>query len=120
MEPLINQVVLIGDRQPYVTALFTINPTLAEALPGMEEFKGRSLPEIASAPQVLETVQRAVKDANRQLAPFEQIRRFRILEREFSIEQGELTPTMKVRRKQVLENYRSIVNELYLGREEMV
>ena len=52
------------------------------------------------------------------LAPFEQIRKFRILEREFSIEKGELTPTMKVRRNRVLENHREIVSELYMGKEE--
>ena len=56
---------------------------------------------------------------NQQLAPFEQIRRFRILERDFTIEKGELTPTMKVRRTQVIENFRTTVNELYLGKEEV-
>ena len=53
-----------------------------------------------------------------QLAPFEQIRKFRILERDFSIETGELTPTMKVRRNRVLENHRELVSELYMGKEE--
>lgn len=120
IEPLVNQVVLVGDRQPYVTALFTINFANAEALPGMEKYRGREASAVASAPPVVERVNRAVKDANRQLAPFEQIRRFRVLDKEFSIESGELTPTLKVRRKQVLENYRTEIAELYLGREEMV
>ena len=68
---------------------------------------------------VMEEVGKVVKRVNQHLAPFEQIKRFRILDRELSIEDGELTPTMKVRRTQVLENFRSEVNELYLGREEM-
>ena len=59
-----------------------------------------------------------VKRINSRLAPFEQIRRFRILDREFSIDRGEVTPTMKVRRKQVIENYKHLLNELYLGKEE--
>jgi long-chain acyl-CoA synthetase len=67
----------------------------------------------------MEEVGKVVKRVNQHLAPFEQIKRFRILDRELSIENGELTPTMKVRRTQVLENFRSEVNELYLGREEM-
>jgi long-chain acyl-CoA synthetase len=62
-------------------------------------------------------VQKAVARINKQLASFEQIRKFKVLERDFSIEAGELTPTMKVRRNRVLENYRSVVNELYLGKE---
>ncbi len=119
MEPLVNQMLLIGDRQPYVTALFTVNVAVAETLKGMEEFKNRPLPELVTAAAVLEEVGHAVKRANKQLASFEHIKRFRILDRDFSIESGELTPTMKVRRTQVLENFRHIVAELYLGREEM-
>ena len=95
-EPLINQVLLIGDRMPYVTALFTVNGTLDET-PG--------------------AVEQAVKDVNQQLASFEQIRKFKILDRDFSIEHGELTPTMKIRRSRVLENYRSLVSEMYMGKD---
>jgi long-chain acyl-CoA synthetase len=117
-EPVINQVVLIGDRLPYVTALVTINTANAEALAGMSEYKGREMAEIVLAQPVQQAVQKAVAKANRQLAEFERVRKFRILERDFSIESGELTPTMKVRRNRVLENYRSAVSELYMGREE--
>jgi long-chain acyl-CoA synthetase len=58
-----------------------------------------------------------VKNVNRELASFEQIRKFKILEREFSIAYGEVTPTMKVRRGRVLENHRALVSEMYLGRD---
>jgi long-chain acyl-CoA synthetase len=98
-EPIINQVVLVGDRLPYVTALVTVNA--AEVVDSTEA-----------------EVKKAVARVNRRLAPFEQIRKFRILEREFSIERGELTPTMKVRRNRVLENHRELVSELYMGKEE--
>jgi long-chain acyl-CoA synthetase len=59
----------------------------------------------------------AVKAANRELAGFEQVRQFRILEREFSIEKGEMTPTMKIRRSRVLENHRALIGEMYVGRD---
>jgi long-chain acyl-CoA synthetase len=118
IEPLINQILLIGDRQPYVTALITINAAAAEGLKGMEALKGAALEQVAVAPAVLDEVNRAVKRVNGQLAPFEQIKRFRVLRRDFSIDKGELTPTMKVRRTQVIENFREAVGELYLGREE--
>lgn len=116
-EPLINQMVLIGDKLPYVTAIFTINPASAEALFGMESMKGRSLAEISRATPVESEVQRVVQRVNTELASFEQIRKFKILDRDFSIEHGELTPTMKVRRANVLENHRDLVSELYLGKE---
>jgi long-chain acyl-CoA synthetase len=63
------------------------------------------------------TVEKAVKTVNKQLASFEQVRKFKILARDFSIEQGELTPTMKVRRNRVLENHRVLVSEMYMGKE---
>jgi long-chain acyl-CoA synthetase len=98
-EPIINQVVLIGDRLPYVTALVTVNAA-----------------EVAVSAEA--EVKKAVARVNRRLAPFEQIRKFRIIERDFSIETGEMTPTMKVRRNRVLENHRKLVSELYMGKEE--
>ena len=117
MEPLISQVLLIGDRLPYLTALFTINPTAAEALKGMDEFKGRPAAEIAQAPPVLAEIQKTVARVNKQLAPFEQVRKYRVLARDFSIEQGELTATMKVRRTRAMENFKEHIDELYAGRE---
>ena len=115
MEPIVNQVVLIGDRLPFVTALVTVNAAHAESLKGMPKNGQRKLVE---ATPVLDEVRKAVARVNRQLAPFEQIRKFRVLERDFSIETGELTPTMKVRRNRVLENHRELVSQLYMGKEE--
>lgn len=95
-EPLISHVLLIGDKLPYVTALITVTGDFATTAP---------------------LVEKAVKEVNQQLPVFEQIRKFKILERDFSIEQGELTPTMKLRKGRILENHRALVNELYAGRE---
>jgi len=95
-EPLINHVLLIGDRLPYVTAIITVSG------------------DPAAAQSIVETT---VKNVNRQLPSFEQIRKFKILDRDFSIEHGELTPTMKLRRSRALENHRALVSELYAGRE---
>ena len=118
MEPLVNQVVLIGDKQPYVAALLTLNHASIESMPAMAPFKGKPPAEVVAAPPVAAEVKRIVQKINKQLAPFEQIRRYHVLERDFTIEEGELTPTMKVRRQRVLENHRRIVGELFLGREE--
>jgi long-chain acyl-CoA synthetase len=117
MEPLISQVLLIGDRLPFLTALFTINNVAAEALKGMEEWRGRPASEVVQAPPVLAEIHKAVARVNRQLAPFEQVRKYRVLARDFSIEQGELTATMKVRRTRAMENFKDHIDELYAGRE---
>jgi long-chain acyl-CoA synthetase len=84
----------------------------------MKERQGRPASEMVSLPPVAAEVQRAVARVNKQLAPFEQIRRYRILARDFSIDEGELTATLKVRRARVLENFRATVSELCHGREE--
>ena len=102
LEPLVNQILLVGDRLPYLTALFTVNTQVAETLKG----------------PVDDEMRKVVKRVNKQLAPFEQIRKYRILERELSIENGELTATMKVRRAQALENFKHHIEELYAGRED--
>ena len=117
MEPLISQVLLIGDRLPFLTALFTINIAAAETLKGMEQLKGHPSAVIAQAAPVLAEIQKAVARVNQQLAPFEQVRKHRILGRDFSIENGELTATMKVRRTRAMENFRESIDELYAGRE---
>jgi len=118
MEPLISQVLLIGDRLPYLTALFTINTGVAATLKGMNGSDGRSPAEICGAPPVEKEMRRIVNQVNRHLAPFEQVRRFRILPRDFSIEQGELTATMKVRRTKAIENFKDDIDALYAGREQ--
>ncbi len=118
MEPLVNQILLVGDRLPYLTALITVNAQVAESLKGMDVLKGKPVSEMAAAEPVAQELRKAVKRVNKQLAPFEQIRKYRILERELTIENGELTATMKVRRSRVLENFKEHIEELYAGREE--
>jgi len=117
MEPLINHVLLIGDRLPFVTALFTVNIAAAQTLKGMDEWKRRPEAEVTQAPPLLAEIHKAVARVNKLLAPFEQIRKYRVLPREFSIEQGELTATMKVRRTRAVENFKEQIDELYAGRE---
>jgi long-chain acyl-CoA synthetase len=112
MEPLVNQVVLIGDKKPYMTAILTLN------LANLKGSKPAAPAEQAKVDPVTKAVQEAVTRVNKQLAEFERIRRFRILDRDLSIEHGELTPTMKIRRSRVLDIHKELVSQLYLGREE--
>ncbi|MDP3000633.1 MAG: long-chain fatty acid--CoA ligase [Bryobacterales bacterium] len=107
VEPIVSHVFPIGDRMPYVTALLTINPAVAAALPGGD-----------TAGAVFAEVRKVIARVNRQLASFERIRKFRILDRDFSIEHGELTPTMKLRRGRVIENFRALIDELYGAKAE--
>ncbi len=118
MEPVVSHVLLVGDKKPYVTALLTLNMTNVHRLKGMESAETGGTADVVNAEPVAKAVRDAVSRVNGQLADFERIRRFRVLDRDFSIEQGELTPTMKIRRARVLENHRELVSQLYLGRGE--
>ncbi len=113
MEPLINQVFLLGDKMPYVAALFTLNPDAVESLPGMAGASSKPMAELAEAEPVQREVKEMVKRVNRQLADYEQIRRYEILDRDFTIAGGELTPTMKLRRQHVIQNHEAIIKKLY-------
>lgn len=107
-EPLINQILLAGDRLPHLVALISVHSAVAQALPGASASQRPH-----EDPVVQAEVQKIVARINKQLAPFEQVRRFRIVHREFSIEHGEVTATLKVRRKQVMENFRAELDALY-------
>ena len=88
---------MVGDRRPYVTALVTLDE--AELDSGGRE------------PQ--ELVQALVDDVNRDRARVEQIKRFAILPRDFSLEEGEVTPTLKLRRRVIHEHFADEIEQLY-------
>jgi long-subunit acyl-CoA synthetase (AMP-forming) len=100
--PLIGQVVAIGDGRPYNVGLITLDPDVG---PGFIEQNG--------AEAVQAEVQRGVDAANEQLARVEQIKKFTILDEEWQPGGDELTPTMKLKRKPILEKYATQVEELY-------
>ena len=119
MEPVVNHVLLIGDKRPYVTAVLTLNMPQAQSLSSAGKSGASDDPaQIVNSEPVKAAVNAAVSRVNRQLADFERIRRFRVLDREFSIEAGELTPTMKLRRARALENHKALLSDLYPGRED--
>ena len=100
--PLIGQVVAIGDGRPYNVGLITLDPDVG---PGFIEQNG--------AEAVQAEVQRGVDAANEQLARVEQIKKFTILDEEWQPGGDELTPTMKLKRKPILEKYAMQVEALY-------
>jgi long-chain acyl-CoA synthetase len=109
---LVSQVVVVGDRRPYLVALVTLEPEALEAwardrgLPGTPE-------ELTRLPETRAAVQAAVDDANRGLSRHEQIRRFAVLPRDLTIEDGELTATLKVRRSECERRYADVIDALY-------
>ncbi len=108
----ISQAVMYGDRRPFPVALVTLDPE--EIGPWAKE---RGLPddpgELAEAPEVHELIQEVLDAANAKYAQVEQIKKFQILDHDLSLESGELTPTLKVKRNVVYDRYAEIFDRLY-------
>jgi long-chain acyl-CoA synthetase len=112
-DPLISQAVAIGDRRNYLTALLTLNIDMLHELARQLGIGQGTSQEIVEHPRVIDRVAAIVNRVNTQLARFEQIKKFRILPEDFSQATGELTPTMKLRRKFIAEKYAREIANLY-------
>lgn len=114
-EPLIAHVVAYGDKRKYITALVTLN---SDALQTFAESKSISSKDgLCQNPTVRKEVERIVHDKNQALARFQRIKKFVILDQEFTIEGNDLTPTLKVKRKAVTEKYKDQLDSLYEGED---
>ena len=111
--PVVSQAVVIGDRQRYLSVLLTLN---AERIPVDAQACGSPAcdpPSAARDEKFLAFLQRQIDNVNARLARVQAIKKFRVIPHEFTIEGGELTPTMKVKRKVVTEKYKSEIDQLY-------
>jgi long-chain acyl-CoA synthetase len=111
--PLISYCHLHADRRPFPTALVCLDPQQLEKLAQEKGLRGRTAAELKDDPAVREVVQGAIDRANARFAQFERIKKFAILPEEFSITTGELTPTLKVKRKDVEKKYAAVLEALY-------
>ncbi|MBD7996116.1 long-chain fatty acid--CoA ligase [Arthrobacter sp. Sa2CUA1] len=110
---LVSQVVVVGEGRPFVGALVTLDE---EAVDVWAREQGHNVQEVPAAehPVVQAQVQEAVDAANAMVSRAEQIRRFTILPRDFSLEAGHVTPTLKLRRQAVMADFSAEVDKLYL------
>ena len=115
--PLVSEAMLVGDRRPYIVALL---------VPDLDALKLRaptvkpgeaSLEDIVGLPHVVRLFGDIVDNVNEELARHEQIKRWAILPTQFSIASGELTPTLKLKRRVVVEHWSSVIDQLYTSSE---
>ena len=113
--PLISQVMVVGDAQPFIAALVTIDEDAFPAWAAQNEKEGKTVADLVDDPDLVATVQAGVDEANQAVSRAESIRTFRILPEDFTIEGGELTPSLKVKRNVVAEKYASVIAGIYDG-----
>lgn len=107
--PLVSQCMVIGDTKPYIAALITLDDEMTAT---WAEQRGKS-GDLRTDPDLLAEIDAAVAEANEAVSQAESVRRFRILPGDFTIEGGELTPTLKVKRSYVGKKYAHVIEALY-------
>ena len=112
-DPFIEQATIIGDRRNYVTALLVPSFAALEKWARDRGLEFASRQELLERPEVLRLYRERIDAHNAQLARYEQIKKFTLLAKEFSVDAGEVTPTLKLRRSQVLATYRNVIDAMY-------
>jgi long-chain acyl-CoA synthetase len=113
-DPIITEAVLIGDRRRFITVLIVPNLPVIQQRMVNGDALASPLEELLVREDVRALFQSVVDEVNGQLSQFEQVKRFALLPTEFTIASGELTPTMKARRRVIENRWKIAIEELYV------
>ncbi len=114
MNKYISEAVLIGDRRKYLVVLLVPDLEQLRSYAASRGVEIANMAEFIASDEVQDIYARAVHEANENLAQFERIKYFRVLDHEFTLEDGHLTPSLKVKRKVVVERYADLIEEMYV------
>lgn len=112
--PLIETAVIIGDERKFISALIVPDKVALEEFAKSENIN-EYLPNLLDHPLVQKAIHTCVQDVNAQLSSYEKVKKYRVVSDEFSIETGDLTPTMKVKKHLVFKKYRDLIESMYQG-----
>jgi long-chain acyl-CoA synthetase len=112
-DPFVSQALVEGDRRPYPVALITLNPEELAKLAREGGLGDKPAAELVRQPAVMDRVRRIVDGVNAHLASYAQLKRFAVLPGDFTQDGGELTPTLKVKRREVRTKYADIIESMY-------
>jgi len=112
-DPLFTEAIVIGDKRKYLIALVNISQEQAERIAKEKGINVNSLHDLFNNPRFQTIVEEHIEKCNQKLARYETVKKVGIIKNEFSKETGELTATLKVKRKAVQQKYQSIIDSLY-------
>jgi long-chain acyl-CoA synthetase len=113
--PFVNQVVLIGNGRRFPAALIVPNWDRIESYAKLKGIETSAHADLCKHPRIIDLFERQLAGLTSDLAQFEKVKKIGLLENELTIESGELTPTLKVKRRVVDEKYRDLIDSLYAG-----
>ena len=111
--PLVSQVLVHGNNRHFVSALVAVDPDSIQGWARTQGLEGKSYEELVRSSEVFGAIQECVTVLNGQLASYESIRRFVILPHDLTVESGDLTPSMKLKRQAVEQKYQALLDDLY-------
>ena len=114
MDKFLSECVLIGDKRNFISALLVPNFEHLLRYAKEHDIIYTSLTGLVADPRIRNLYQRRVDKHNAELARFEQVKKFALLDKEMTIDDGELTPSMKVKRNKIEERYRELIDSLYV------
>ncbi|AEE18940.1 AMP-dependent synthetase/ligase [Dokdonia sp. 4H-3-7-5] len=112
-DSLIEQLAVIGDQQKYVTALAVPNFENLKKYANEHNISFESMEELIKDNKVVALFEKRFDELQQEFSAFEKIKKFTLLPREFSIEEGEITPTLKIKRKIVQKKYKALIDKMY-------
>jgi len=112
-DAILSQVVVLGDKRKYLSALVTLNPETAKKWASDNGLGTTDLAALATNPRMQARVQQAIDAVNSRQPSYSTIKKFSILPQDFSQESGEITPTLKVKRKFCAQKYKSVIDSMY-------
>lgn len=111
--PLVSQAFVYGDKQKYLVALITLSEADAKKWARQEGIAFESVQDLASSPPLKATIEKGLKQINQTLASYESVKHFHVLHNDFTLESGELTPSLKLKRKVISARYQKELEALY-------
>ncbi len=113
--PYLSQVIVHGDKRNFVTALITLDEESAMKWATAQGQSGKTYSEVVQSPEIKAMLSPYFDEVNKTLAKYETVKQFQILPKDLSVDEGELTPSLKVKRKVVEKKYATLLDKMYEG-----
>ena len=111
--PYVSQSMVFGDARPYLTALITLDEDEITKFSRDRKILYQDLADLSKKREVVELMNNEIQSMNEKLPSYETIKKFKILEEDFDQDKDELTPTFKVKRKVIIDNYKLLLDSMY-------
>jgi long-chain acyl-CoA synthetase len=109
----ISEAMVFGDRRKYLVVLLTLNEPEIKAYAQAEGLQSDSMEDLVKEPKIQELIREEIEEKNKDLPSFSTIKKFQVLPRQFTLEDGEVTPTLKLKRRVIAQKFKDVIDAMY-------